>query len=519
MTKRLTMILSVLMVALLLVTAACNRGSKETEAPPSGGTDLPEVSIDWYTGLGLRPDTQMVNDAVNEYLKDILNVKVNFIYMVWDDWNTRMGPMFASGQDMGVVAFGSQAQVNYLVQANQGSYAPLDDLLSQYAPRTKALFPDSVWNGMKVNGSIYGVPSLKDNCYIMSVIYNQTMADEIGLDLSDVKFTNFLEPGVEELLVEIKAKRDELHPDWADRPILWGNTDPWPWVFAIEVFIDGNLGAVCNIPGLMEISGYDADTIFNLYSTPEYMEYAKQRQRFVELGLNAYDYTGKDDWQYDGSMFGYNSWGHVLPAASLYSNDFDVKLLPPARTWTETMNYMGAGVSISSNCANKERAMMLVNQMNTDPVLATMLRFGIEGQHYLKDSSGNMTFEGSPRNGDPSNFGFVYWYAAPIGNLTIVNAPPSYTGPDNVMLKMINDYNNSTNMPTHMGFVFSQEPVITEIAACESIIREYNDTLAYGTLPSAAEVERYVDDFNSKLMSNGLQRIIDEVTNQANAWK
>jgi len=510
------------MTALLLFTAACTGGGNAPASGSSGGgneNNLPEVSIDWYTGLGLRPDTQMVNDAVNEYLKDILNVKVNFIYMAWDDWNTRMGPLFASGQDMGVVAFGSQAQVNFLVQANQGSYAPLNDLLAQYAPQTKALFPDSVWNGMSVNGNIFGVPSLKDNCYIMSLIYNETMADALGVDMNGKKFKNFLEPGFEELLLDVKEKRSQAMPEFDDRPVLWGNTDPWPWCFAVEVFVDGNLGAVCNIPGLMEVSGADAETVFNFYASPEYLEFAKQRQRWVELGINAYSYDGKDDWQYDGSIFGYNSWGHVLPPEHLYSDDFIVKLMPPTRTWTETMNYMGAGVSISSNCANKERAMMLINQMNTDPKLATMLRFGVEGQHYLTDSDGNMVLEGSPRNNDPANWGFLYWYAAPIGNLTIVNAPVSYSGPDNVMLKMINDYNNSTNMPSHMGFVFSQEPVLTEIAACSSIIVEYNDTISYGTLPSAEAVASYVDDFNSKLMSNGLQKIIDEVTKQINDWK
>ena len=508
------------LLAMLLLTSACRNNATPTPAPSSGtDTGLPEVSIDWYTGLGLRPDTQMVNDAVNEYLKDTLNVKVNFIYMVWDDWNTRMGPLFASGQDMGVVAFGSQAQVNYLVQANQGSYAPLDDLLTQHAPRTKALFPDAVWNGMKVNGNIYGIPSLKDNCYIMTVIYNKTMADAIGVDMSGVTFRNFMDEGVEELLLEVMERRNEWKPEFSDRPILWGNTDPWPYCFAVEVFVDGNLGAVCNIPGLMELSGYDANTVFNLYSTPEYMEYAKQRQRFVELGINAFDYQGKEDWQYEGSIFGYNSWGHVLPAKSLYSTDFDVELIPPARTWTETMNYMSAGVAISSNCANKDRAMMLINAMNTDPVFATMMRFGIEGEHYIKDSSGAMQLEGSPRNSDPSNMGFLYWYAAPLGNLTIVNAPPSYSGPDNIMLKMIDDFNKSTNMPSHMGFVFNQEPVVTEIAACQSIIVEYNPSISQGILASAAAVEARVDDFNAKLMQNGLQKIQDEITKQLSEWK
>ena len=72
--------------------------------------------------------------------------------------------------------------------------------------------------------------------------------------------------------------------------------------------------------------------------------------------------------------------------------------------------------------------MMVMELVNTDPYVATLLRFGIEGEHYLIDGDGNMTFDGSPRNSDPANRGYQYWYGASFGNLTIVDAPESFTG-------------------------------------------------------------------------------------------
>ena len=36
---------------------------------------------------------------------------------------------------------------------------------------------------MKINGHIYGIPTLKDNGFYISLIYNDTMAQELGIDI------------------------------------------------------------------------------------------------------------------------------------------------------------------------------------------------------------------------------------------------------------------------------------------------------------------------------------------------
>ena len=465
----------------------------------------------------------MVAEYINKnYLLDKLNVKVNFIYMSGDDYKSRVPTMVAAGQDMGILAFGGN--LPYINNATLGAFAPMDGLLNEYGKGTKELFPDIVWDCMKVGGSIYGVPALKDNCYIMSQHYNVTLAEELGIDMSGITYTKSHSPEMEQLLLDVLQKRNEKHPEWRDHPIFNYTSSAWPWNFAIEVFIGGMLGAVCNIPELMEIKGYDETTVFNLYETPEYYEYAKIAQRYVESGIYPYEYddSKRAIWNYSGGLFLYISWGNIRPGVNyFFADNFDVRLIPPARTWTETGNYLTAGTSISSQCANKERAMMLINLINTDVFFASTMRFGIEGEHWVINEKGEKTMEGSKRNKGKNigEWGFRHWYAPTLGNVLIVDAPPSMVGPDNELQRLLKEANDNTHMPSHMGFVMNQEPLMTEIAAVSAVVEEYTKTIQSGQLPNESAVVQTLDEFNAKLYANGLQRIIDGLTEQTAAWR
>jgi putative aldouronate transport system substrate-binding protein len=524
-----------LVLVMVFAVAACSGGDKSSDSgdatakptqkpsssgditPAETGDELDFVTLDWYIGLDEMPDHQMVNDAVNEYLKEKVNANVNLYYWPAADWETKMTTMLSAGQDVGIVGFGSQSKLDYVVQSNRGSFYPLDDLLNEYAADTLALFPQEIWDSMRVNGTIYGIPSLKDNCYIMSFIYNAEMAEALGLDMSQVKFTDWRQ--MEPFLTEVLEKRREVFPEYDEYPLCANVTAELPYHFQLETFLD-HFYAVANIDAFPNVAGYDSDTIFNLYETDEYREYARARQRMVEKGIFAYDYTGKSEWNYTGALFGYAGWGYTYMQEHLYGDAFTTKMIVSDRIWTETKNYFSAGTAISANCAEPERAMMILNLVNTDPEFATMMRFGIEGEHYIINDEGKMQFEGSKRNGgERADYGYYYWYAAPVGNLTIVNAPESLVGPDGIMLKEMMRYNNEAVIPTHMGFVLDVTPISNEIAATTNVVMEYRDIIRNGQLESQDEVDATVDEFVAKLKANNVDKIVEEVQRQVDEWK
>ncbi len=188
--------------------------------------------------------------------------------------------------------------------------------------------------------------------------------------------------------------------------------------------------------------------------------------------------------------------------------------------WTETNNYYSAGTAISANCKNPERAMMVLNLVNTDPFVATLMRFGVQGVHWDYDANGEMTFnfEGS-RNAEVGNRGYYYWYNAPVGNLTIVNAPKDLVGPNNEMMTEMNRLNAECVIPSHLGFGFDTSVVTNELAACTSIVLEYQEDLANGKCASQEEVEKIVEEFRAKLHANGVDTIVEAVQAQVDAWR
>ncbi len=528
------LVIAVLVVGLVACTgnATTPSGTQAASAKPatdSGkATDAPQppadtgelATLDWYIGLGEPlPDHKAVNNAINEYLKEKINANVNLIYWTSADWESKMTVMVSSGQDLGIIGFGSQSKLDYVVQSKAGSFYPIEALLDKY-PDTKKLFKDEVWNGMKINDHIYGIPSLKDNCYIMGFYYNKTLADELGIDLKAAESLKGI-AGAEAFFTDAMEKRTAKYGK-VDEPIYLMNwTMEVPCWFAVETFLNDNNLAVCNIDGIMDIAGKDSNTVFNLYDTKEFRDGCLAMQRMAAANIIPYDYQDAakmGEYGQSKMVLAFPNWGLTYVSPSFQSPNFEATVVPPARVWTDTNNYFSAGTAISANCKNPEAAMKVLNFVNTDTKFATMMRFGVEGVNYRRGADDKMTFEGS-NNADTANRAYYYWYGAPIGNLTIVEAPTNMVGPNNEMMNLINKYNSEAKIPAHLGFVFDTTPVANELAACTNVVLEYRDSLRFGQLGSAAEVNKAIDDFNKKLKDNGSEKIITEVQKQLDAWK
>ncbi len=509
MTRKLASLLLALALVLTMIPAMS----------ASATADMPV--IDWYFGQGEsgNPDWKTVNAGINEYLAEKIGVQVNLHF--WgnpEDWE-KMTTMISAGQDVGIIGFGSQTKLDYITHSQLGSYLPLQDYLnSEDGAGVKALFNDGIWDCMTINGNIYGIPTLKDNGYFMSMVYNKTMAEELGIDVNSFEFNNWSD--TTEFGYAVKEARDAAHPEYADAPVFWG-VDTWisPYFFALETFLNNSYFAVCNIPELLQIASVgDAETVFNIYGTPEFKEMAIEKQKAVDDGIYLYDYADKNELKYTGQVFGEMGWGYTYFNSNMWGDAVETDGRMFDVMWTDTSNFYSAGTAISSQCANPDAAWKVLNLVNTDSKMATMMRFGIEGTHWTRDAEGKVTFEGTA-NADATNRQYYNWYMAPIGNLTIVEAPESMSGPDGIMLTKMAEYNATCNLSAHMGFSFNQEPVANEIAACVSVEKEYMNELLQGTCADEDEVVEMIDELNAKLAENGMQVVIDEITAQIAAWK
>lgn len=273
-----------------------------------------------------------------------------------------------------------------------------------------------------------------------------------------------------------------------------------------------NFVVACNIedtPGGFAGKG-NGETVFNFFDTDEYRRFAHFMQDLTEYGVFPYDPDNFDpDKVLDIRWTMYTSQGIVTDDKA---STYPMNVILPKEAFM-TNEYVRAQMNaIAATCEHPDRAMELIEFFNQDKEVATMLRFGIEGKHWKPVSDMVLTFAGT-ENEDPKNRGFYYWYGTTWGSFRNVMMP-DFEEPD--MVDKVIETTINGNKRGNLGFNFSEEPVITEIAACRNVFDEFNKTI-YNAL--ADDVDATVDEFVAKLAQNGSEKIIEEVQKQLTEWR
>ncbi len=475
----------------------------------AASAELEHVTLDWYYIADSYPDQEQVWEKLNEYFLEKINATVNFHPIPGSEYGTKMSTYVNAGQTLDILSVSSQ--LPYVDYSRKEAFIPLEDLLAEYMPATYAMIPQDFWNAMYVDGHIYAVPSYKDSCNIPGIIYNETLLNDIGVDMSAVEWVSMYD--LIPVYYEMQAKRNEKYPEDSAIPMVREFADPYFY----NQYETINSIAVVNIPGIEAFAGKGAgETVFNLYATDEYRKYCNTIKQLVDdniMPFDAWNFDTNRTYTSEGKMpiLSYGS-GYIYVQKDYSSKNFDAALLRNKNT-VATTNYLHeAANAISITSKNPERALMLLELVNTDPYVATTIRFGIEGEHYTVQEDGRIDFTGL-RNEDPSARGYYQWYGAYLGSFMHSRVPNTY--PANFAELMI-EANEQAIADTNMGFVFDTTPVQNEIAACSSVVGEYTVNFKFGFVENVDEI---VDEFVAKLEASGAQKIVDEAQKQLNAWR
>ena len=184
-----------------------------------------------------------------------------------------------------------------------------------------------------------------------------------------------------------------------------------------------------------------------------------------------------------------------------------IEIIPP---FACTSNINGYMYSISSNSIDIETSMQFLNLMYSDPVVANLITYGIEGKHYefvdkengiinfpegvTADTSGYSTSEGWRKG---NQFITYVWEGDPVD-----------------IWEQMKNFNHSAAKSTAYGFRFDSTPVQAEILRCNEIRYEYSEGLEYGLLdPDVA-----LPEFRDRLKDAGIDVIIAEKQRQLDEW-
>lgn len=253
--------------------------------------------------------------------------------------------------------------------------------------------------------------------------------------------------------------------------------------------------------------------IVNAYGTDEYRQYCHTLHEWKERGFIRDDslLSGKNSQELFRSGDIFFQWTSVSPATEELIKrrglDFEEILVPATPNELTTSGTLEYIWGVSSSSLHPDKAVEFLNLLYTDPDLANLLTYGIEGKDYLKvdeeavevigNSGGSSRYDSYfSIYGDPDDI----WLLSPV------------TGDEKAEMK---SFSEKAQPVMTFGYSFDSTSVSGEILAVTEVISNYRPVLECGL---ADDVDAALDEFNRQLDEAGIDRIMEENQRQLDEW-
>jgi ABC-type sugar transport system, periplasmic component len=472
-------------------------GDKQAAGEDTASTEV--IPMKWYmAGSGPQADVETVEKAIDKYLMDTykMNIDLKIIATDYSNYPQKMQMIISSGEEYDI-CWTSTWNNNYYDNVNKNAFVALDDLLKKDAPELLASMNTSIWDAVKVKGSIYGVPAQQIFPKQNYVVVVKEYADKYGLDMSKVEKLSDLE----EFFKKVKQDNPDIYPFAASSNGLLGKNN---LALGFEPI------AGMNIPGTFKV-GDDSLTVYNQFESNELKDFYDMIYRWVQEGLIRKDaVTVSDNAVPDmkaGKCIAAINATFKPGVETLESGNFGNKEVVFAKLsdpYLATDSLVSSLNAISQTSKHPEEAMKFLNLVNTDKTLYNLLCFGVEGTHYTVNADGSVKSDDS-KGYNPN----VDWMIGNQFNAFIRE------GQQADIWEKTKELNSTAVESKALGFAFDSTPVANEIASVSAVYDQYGKTLEVG----GADPEKVLPEFIENLKTAGAEKIIKAMQEQIDEWK
>ena len=463
-------------------------GCKDKQTAKGDDNKNEEYEILWCIPGKFGTDLDMVNEKVNEYVKDKINATVKIEAIDWGNYDSKVNNSLNAGEKIDIAWCNAN---NYIQRASEGTATDITELAKEYAPKTLDALGEKFLKGCYYNGKLYGIPANKDKAHNYMFFYRKDIAEKYNMDLSGVTSFEDLFPFFE----TIKKNEKNMY--------AFGIGDSGTPMHTMNYYDIGTSNLVC-------FTDEEEDTVTTICRTEMFKKTAEQARRLNELGYIHPDVSIKEnlnELKNNGQVFGWLSQGHSGTLEEVQKNSqYPLAEVQVSRTIVDARDALGSVMYIPFTCENPTRTMEFMELFNTDKYLNNLVNFGIEGVHYEK--TGENTIKSLDKVKD-YNFVGSQWV---LGNTFINYIFDGYNPQKQEILKKFND----EAVPSkYYGFMFNGEEVEAEQTACQSILNEYWKRFAYGTCDVDSELKVYQE----KLKKAGIDKVLECAQKQYEEWK
>lgn len=445
--------------------------------------------------IGEKPnDYDKVLGKLNELINEDLNAELEVRWMSWGDYAQKYPVLMSSGEAFDLIY--SVNWINYEGYAQMGAFMDITDLLPKYAPKSYEALPKEMLDNVRVNGKLYALPSNSLEINPGGYVVRGDLMDKYGMDSID-SFDDFMD-----YLKAVKENEDIMPINASPSDVLF--EFPWESVGIGQIAYD--------------YSKDDYNNLFYRYDQPEYLHVL---ERMREGYLNGYwpkdvlmnKLSSKEAFLNGTSAAATSNlknFSDLLAKAKTANPSYDPRWYPKNSDVEHSLLVAGAYMSVGATSKNPERAIMLLERLNTDPRYYNLTTYGIEGEHYVINSEGKREF---PEGVTMENTGFVPNLAGNWGwNSDLLNIDSSDTWEGEADFRERIKENGKWS--PYLGFTFDKTMVENEIAAISSVATQYGQPLEWGMVDTKEGLATLKEQYEAA----GIDKVMKEVKTQAKAY-
>ncbi|WP_162261693.1 ABC transporter substrate-binding protein [Paenibacillus sp. Soil750] len=467
-----------LFIFLMFVMSGC---TKSQLADGDGDTELDEL-IWYYPQNKANADLQLVNAEVNRLIADKIHTSVKLQPVDFASYEQKLNTLVAASDTMDIV-WTSSWLFPWDTNARKGVFQPLDELLARYGQKLQASMSSRFWNDGKLDGKQLAVPNYQIAAMRPSLVIQKRFVDKYKLDLSAIRKIDDIEP----FLKQVKEGEPGIVPFGTTRGFFTNHIYGIDW----------------------RVSVYQRDSTNRVLPdvTPEMRQNFAMVNAWYDKGYINQDAAtlknAADVYNKGNTAVWFDFTGKPGSEAEFKAGDggFDVVLVPLAKpSFTGAVSSMNA---ISRTSKHPDKAMQLLELVNTDKQLYNTLVYGIEGKHYTR-SGGNYVKLIS----DSGYFTNTDWVFGNIRNEYLPEGAPADKIEQTVRI------NEEAEVSPYYDFVFQTEDLKAELANVKAVNDEYYAALATGTVDPV----KYLPVYEERLNKAGSERIRAEKQRQLDDW-
>ena len=472
-------LVTAILCAAAAVSALFAGGGQDTAN--AGGTP----TLKWVTvGSGMPKNYNAWVQKVNEYIEPKIGAKVDVEVIGWGDWDTRRNIIITSNEPFDII-FGNDG--TFLNDITIGALMDIRQYVDK-ATALKKLIPAAYFKACTVNGKLYGIPTYKDSSMTQYFVWDKAMLDKYGI--TDYEKINSL---ADAYPVLEKITQGEKKPSF---PLYNAG------VYQIFSLYD-NIGLGSIGVGVR----YDdkSGKVQNLFEAQDIRDQLAVIRKMYQNGIINKDSFTAREVPAPGTICGI-AWGWPLAAKTIWGPQRNCEAVVSRFCPTILMNntVQGSINSVSVNSKHPDKAIALLQLINTDTKLRDMFFFGEEGVNFkYVDVNGSKRIE--KINNDWTMAGYTQ---ATFFNVSLL---ASDTVDQWAEVKKLNDKAAPSVM---LGFQLDTSGFETELANCRQVYESNKAELLTG----ARDPDAALKDMIKQLKAAGIDKVIAECQKQVNAF-